>query len=473
MGRVIVIGAGVGGMGCGALLAKAGYEVEVYEKNHFIGGRCSATEMEGFVIDNFVHAFPMGSKGSHAAIAGELEEELVFITQDPTAMVVDGLGGGLRTYPQRLDIRPLSRRARMARDMGVKTGNMFGAYRLFRRLLKADDDFIESRDWKTIRDFLFEYTDDPQLHRFVNVLSFMMFTVPYNMASAGEFIYCFREMFNSAAFGYVKGSSAAICEAFRRGLEKHGGRLFEGVAVQGITSEGGRATGVITEDGEARADVIVSNAGILSTLAMAGEEAMGEEYVEMAKGLKYSHSAVVVKYILDEPVVDMPFMVYIPDCGADDIFSYSEEWTPPSDVYIFMPVIERWDRELVPDGKQLIIAGAAAPNRPAEGVSHAIIEVIEGRLFKLFPEMESHVTWREEVHAEHIRAATGHPRFADCVGLAQIPGQVGSEKPSPETPLEGLYLVGADAGARGIGTEQASASARRAAGLIRERHPLR
>ena len=472
MSRIVVVGAGVGGLGCGALLAKAGYEVEVFEKNGFIGGRCSATEMEGFVIDNFVHAFPLGGKGPHAAIAAELDEELEFIVQDPAAIVVDGLGGGARSYPQRLDIRPLGNRIRMALNMGVRIANLPGVYRLFQRMLKCDDDFISSKDLTTIRDFLLEYTDDPQLHRFINVLSFMMFTVPYNNASAGEFIHCFRAMFNAANFGYVKGSSGAIPLAYQRGLEKYGGRIHLGKGVQRILSEGGIVKGVLCDNEEKAADVVVSNAGILSTVALAGAENLGEEFVEMSSGLHYSDSAVVVKYILDEPVVNHPFIVYIPDTEAAEMFSYTCADSTPHDVYIFMPVIDRWDPSLVPEGKQLILAAAAAPNRPAEGDSHAIIQVMEKRIFALFPALEQHVVWREEVHAEHIQAATGHPRYADCVGLAQVPGQVGADKPSPITPIEGLYLVGAEAGARGIGTEQAAASAVAVAELVRERHAV-
>ena len=37
----VVIGAGVGGVAVATRLAKAGYKVDVYEKNDFIGGRCS------------------------------------------------------------------------------------------------------------------------------------------------------------------------------------------------------------------------------------------------------------------------------------------------------------------------------------------------------------------------------------------------------------------------------------------------
>lgn len=77
--------------------------------------------------------------------------------------------------------------------------------------------------------------------------------------------------------------------------------------------------------------------------------------------------------------------------------------------------------------------------------------------------------WKEEVRPEHISAATGRKHVGDSVGLAQIPGQVGRNKPSPVTPVKGLYLVGMDAGARGIGTCQAAASAEKVAEIIIKR----
>ncbi|MBO6631625.1 MAG: NAD(P)-binding protein, partial [Psychroserpens sp.] len=41
---VIIIGSGIGGLGSAALLAKAGYEVTVLEKNANLGGRANIFE---------------------------------------------------------------------------------------------------------------------------------------------------------------------------------------------------------------------------------------------------------------------------------------------------------------------------------------------------------------------------------------------------------------------------------------------
>ena len=49
--KAIVIGAGVGGMATAVRLAHKGYEVVVYDKNEYVGGKLSAFEKEGYVFD--------------------------------------------------------------------------------------------------------------------------------------------------------------------------------------------------------------------------------------------------------------------------------------------------------------------------------------------------------------------------------------------------------------------------------------
>ncbi|WVF72604.1 hypothetical protein IAT40_007422 [Kwoniella sp. CBS 6097] len=49
--KVIIVGAGVGGTATAARLAHAGFDVEVYEKNDFSGGRCSLIHHDGYRFD--------------------------------------------------------------------------------------------------------------------------------------------------------------------------------------------------------------------------------------------------------------------------------------------------------------------------------------------------------------------------------------------------------------------------------------
>ncbi len=49
--RVIVVGAGIGGLTAGALLAKRGYEVTIYDQAIVTGGCASTFKRRGFTFD--------------------------------------------------------------------------------------------------------------------------------------------------------------------------------------------------------------------------------------------------------------------------------------------------------------------------------------------------------------------------------------------------------------------------------------
>ena len=49
--KVIIIGAGIGGLSTANLLAKAGYEVHLYEKDSEAGGRAGKLKQDGFTFD--------------------------------------------------------------------------------------------------------------------------------------------------------------------------------------------------------------------------------------------------------------------------------------------------------------------------------------------------------------------------------------------------------------------------------------
>jgi phytoene desaturase (3,4-didehydrolycopene-forming) len=56
--RVIIVGAGAGGVATAARLAAAGCQVTVVEKNDFSGGRCSLIQRQEYVGNS--HAIEIG-----------------------------------------------------------------------------------------------------------------------------------------------------------------------------------------------------------------------------------------------------------------------------------------------------------------------------------------------------------------------------------------------------------------------------
>ncbi|MEM9138041.1 MAG: NAD(P)-binding protein, partial [Cyanobacteria bacterium P01_F01_bin.42] len=75
--KVTVVGAGIGGLTAGALLAKRGYPVTVYDQAYIPGGCASTFKRQGFTFDvgaTQVAGFEPG--GIHHQIFQELELDL-------------------------------------------------------------------------------------------------------------------------------------------------------------------------------------------------------------------------------------------------------------------------------------------------------------------------------------------------------------------------------------------------------------
>src|SRR5580658_6101125 len=55
MPRVAVIGGGLAGLATAAALGSVGFEVDIHESRHFLGGRATSWPVDGETIDNCQH----------------------------------------------------------------------------------------------------------------------------------------------------------------------------------------------------------------------------------------------------------------------------------------------------------------------------------------------------------------------------------------------------------------------------------
>jgi hypothetical protein len=132
---------------------------------------------------------------------------------------------------------------------------------------------------------------------------------------------------------------------------------------------------------------------------------------------------------------------------------------------------------MAPSDEQCIIAGTiCSPNPKAPEIKMQNYK-IDQMLDKILPGF---------MDARHERQATGPAGVSsakrdsvlpgqrgECAGLAQIVGQCGKHKPSQRTPVNGLFIVGADAGGRGMGTHQSGESGMKGARLVYRYHAVR
>ena len=460
--KVVVIGSGVGGSASAALLAKSGYDVTLIEQHPFLGGRCATMERNGFQYDFGVHMFSRGDKGTHGQVNRELDGRLEWIKRDPPCRVM-----GKIEFDFPLDINPLGIQIYLARKLGIKFTNLIGAFRLFRSLMNPGPS--EEYDDLLLSEYISRFTSDDNIHLFLNCLCQLYFALSYREASAGEFIWCFSRMFKDASFGYPRGGGRAIPGSFLESLKRNNGNIVYKQQVVNIVVENGIAVGVRASDKLYPADIIISNTGISRTIELAGKENFPEDFASRAEENIYSNAYITVKYALSKPVIPYPVVFYMPDMPGPGVFNYIKDRSVPEDPFLFIPVPSNMDPTLAPSGKQLVIAGTAAPPGASKKLCDAIIDLVDKKINQLFPDIKNAIMWKIYSTADDITGLTNHCSGA-CIGLGQIPGQVGINRPSHETPIKNLWMVGADVGSRGIGTEMASGSALNLVNIINQKY---
>ena len=449
--QVVVIGTGIGGASVSALLAREGADVTVLERNTYPGGKAASFERDGFIYDTGVHWLARGGKGPMGEIADVVGAEIEYRTME-TAMRYT-TGGRTALLSQNMeDDEALER---LFEEIDVLPENREGASALFKDLARErSPQELEQLDEVSFSDYIARFVDDEQLNRVLDGFTGMYMCISRRAASAGEFIYCFSTQSKERNLCYPVGGMRAVPSAYLDALQEMGGELRYSTAVERIVLEGGKVRGV-EAGGFFPADIVISNNGIKETVSLAGRHNFSDDYLAMVDSLRLSFGAVSVKYALDAEVVEAPLSCYFPD------FNHEEQ--VERQVAVFVPVPSAADPSLVPPGCQLVLAGSLAPPgleepEQVKAVCNEILNRIENTMQDLYPSLEEHVVWKIRTDTRYISEISGR-WTGEVIGVAQNRHQVGRKRPSSTTPVQGLYLVGADAGGRGVGTEMAADSA--------------
>src|SRR3954470_23595430 len=100
--RAVIIGAGPGGLASAMLLARAGVEVKLIERQPHVGGRTSTLAGEGgfrFDLGPTFFLYPRVLEEIFAAVGRDLHDEVELIRLDPQYRLIFGGGGALDATP--------------------------------------------------------------------------------------------------------------------------------------------------------------------------------------------------------------------------------------------------------------------------------------------------------------------------------------------------------------------------------------
>jgi len=105
--KVLVIGAGLGGLATALRLAKKGYEVQILEKNNQAGGRLNQLKKDGFTFDTGPSFFSMSYEFKEFAKDCNIELPFKFVELDPLYSV--NFSDSSKTFFLYKDIKKLSK----------------------------------------------------------------------------------------------------------------------------------------------------------------------------------------------------------------------------------------------------------------------------------------------------------------------------------------------------------------------------
>ncbi|MFG1838548.1 phytoene desaturase family protein [Micromonospora sp. NPDC049175] len=273
--RVVVVGAGLGGLACALHLAGSGRQVTVLEREPVPGGRAGRLAVDGYEFDTGPTVLTMPDLIAEAlgAVGEELRDWLDLTPLDPAYRAY---------YPDGSTLDVLTDTTRMAAEISRVCGPReadgylrFVEYarelwRLERtdfieRNLDAPTDLITGNLLKLLGGGAFrrlqtkinQFFRDPRTQRIFSFQAMYAGLAPHDALA----IYAVIAYLDSVAGVYFpRGGIHAVSKAMAGAAEKHGVQIRYDTTVTRVETVNGRATGVLTADGElVRADVVVLN----------------------------------------------------------------------------------------------------------------------------------------------------------------------------------------------------------------------
>jgi phytoene dehydrogenase-like protein len=481
---VIVVGAGPGGLTCAGRLANWGVRTLLVERSEHVGGKAVAGTRDGF-------RFELGPKlqvpmRGHAfeRLFDELgiSEKLGAIIPGPSTSAYRRAGSSEWIVTTGEDRERQGGQALTPFELwGLDERQRDAAVGIMAEMVSLTREQLDELDDVSMQEYLSRFPDVPgPLYNNMGMHANASLAEPIDRVAASEQIKIMQQLAADPGAGYYRGGFGRMLEDIAEAFVARGGELRTGAEVRSIDVDDEHVVGVTTADATFSAPVVVSDAGIQPTvLKLAGPEHFPSEYVAYVRALEPGWGWASVRYFLDRKVVDSPMCMFY----AEESWYTTERYArvrngeEPEDVIVFVTVPSAMDPSMAPPGKECVVAGTICSPDPEAPEIPMLYRKVDEMMERIFPGFMDSVEHRAtdgpaEVSA-HTRDSVVPGAGGECVGIGQVVGQCGTKKPSPVSPVAGLYFCGADAGSEGMGTHQAGDSGLRVAAMVRDATKVR
>jgi len=165
---------------------------------------------------------------------------------------------------------------------------------------------------QSTEDWLKSYTSNASVHAIFRNLCAAIFACNASELPARAFLTYFTSKGAFKRFGFCPQGTIGVWNALADAVARNG-EIWLSTPAVAIHSAEGRVQGVtVTRDGQSvrlEADVVVSNAGPKATVALAGEAAFPESYVERVRTGLRPAANIVINIASREPLISHPGIV--------------------------------------------------------------------------------------------------------------------------------------------------------------------
>jgi phytoene desaturase len=474
--RVVVVGAGVGGLAAAARLAAQGHRVELHERAATHGGKLGEYRRDGFTFDT----------GPSLLTLPQVFTELFAATGGPAALElepVDPACGYRFADGTRLDLPhdPAAVPAAVEAALGPGRGAAWQALydrsaRLWdlvgepvlRRPLRVRDlarfstrlrDLRVIAPWRTLRGLGAALLPDPRLRVWLDRYATYSGSDPRRTPSVLSVTPYVEQRFGA---WWVRGGLRRLADALLQRCVDLGVAVHLGSEVTEVTTTGRGVSGVRLGDGRAvPADVVVSDAdaavlyGRLLRPAAAGARLRAAVARATVRRASASVSGFVLLLALDGAggagaARTAAHRVWFPadyDAEFDALFRRPAPVPDPT-VYVHAPD----DPAMAPPGCQswfvLVNAPPHDPSRGTDWDAPGLRERYADRVLEVLAQrgcdVRDRVRWREVRTPADLARATSAPGGA-IYGTASHGAWAALLRPANRSPVRGLYLVGGSA----------------------------
>lgn len=415
---VVIAGAGIGGIVCGALLAKKGVSVAIFEKQDKPGGYCTSFSAEGYTFDSCIDS--IGCLKKDEPLSNALEElrvlnEIDLVELNPIRRnLFPGLIVDISSNPEQYQ-------SELKRIFPKETEGISKAFIVMNDIYIRSNESIVSESagfdlqfWvgRTFEDLLENYINDARLKAVLSsYCNFLGLAAGEVSAIAAANI--LMHYLKGGAFR-VRGGIQKLIDSLIKEFESYGGKIYLGNGVNKIRSKKNKGTLVETENsGEIEADKFVSAMDLKALLDTTVDSTnFDREKINRINSLNVSGSFIIVYLGLD---CDLSEYDLVSSMGYFSSFDTEAMLNEDEKVSFGISFPSLLDKTLSPTKhSSVVIHWPFCYNKPLRKPDKEVVtDKLITHLETLIPDLRTHIVYRSTADADSLYRYTGN-----CQGAA-------------------------------------------------------